>query len=114
MNKTKTIIRFSVIVEKEEYEIETFTGEYRSLMALLCDKIYVESFGECKGMGRCGTCVVKITGLRKAITALQRNEEQTLAKMGVQFTGMRLSCQILADESLANTVVHVIGGESVG
>lgn len=29
-------------------------------MALLYDKFYMEDFGECKGIGRCGTCHIHI------------------------------------------------------
>jgi ferredoxin len=35
-------------------------NEYRSLMMLIYDQIYPEGFGECLGMGKCGTCLVEI------------------------------------------------------
>ena len=109
----RTPIHFAAYFEGERHELQTYTYEYRNLMMLLFDKIYIEDFGECKGMGRCGTCAVKISGLSKAITTLGRNEAQTLAKMGVQGNDIRLSCQVLVDENLENSIVEIIGGESV-
>ena len=53
-------IRFTIIDGDKERVVETYTSEYRNLMALITDKIYVEDFGDCQGMGRCGTCVVEI------------------------------------------------------
>lgn len=106
-------IQFTAYSESEKYELQTYEGEYRNLMVLLCDKMYIENFGECKGMGRCGTCAVKIEGLSVKLNTLDRNEESTLYKMGIKGGGIRLACQILIDETLENVIVKVIGGESV-
>ena len=75
----------------------------------LFDKIYIEEFGECGGMGRCGTCIVKIAGYdieRKD----ERNEKRTLTKMGIDHDNIniRLSCQILIDENLNNCVIEIM------
>ena len=57
----KCDINFTIVSDEGRVRlVETYTGEYRNLMALITDKIYVEDFGECKGMGRCGTCVIEI------------------------------------------------------
>jgi ferredoxin len=109
----RTPIHFTAYYEGEKHELQSYTYEYRSLMMLLFDKIYIDDFGECKGMGRCGTCAIKISGLSKVVHSLGRNEEQTLAKMGVHGGDIRLSCQILVDENLENSTIEVIGGESV-
>ncbi|MEJ7736946.1 MAG: 2Fe-2S iron-sulfur cluster-binding protein [Chitinophagaceae bacterium] len=109
----KIVIHFTAYYEGEKYELQTYEGEYRNLMVLLYDKIYIEDFGECKGMGRCGTCAVKVEGLPEAVNALERNEERTLYKMGIQGGDIRLACQILVDETLENVIVKIIGGESV-
>jgi 2Fe-2S ferredoxin len=82
-------------------------------MVLLYDKIYIEDFGDCKGMGRCGTCAVKVEGLPLSVNTLDRNEESTLSKMGIHGGSVRLSCQVLIDENLENVTVEIIGGESV-
>ena len=109
----RTPIHFNAYYEGEKHELQTYTYEYRNLMVLLFDKIYIEDFGECKGMGRCGTCAVKIAGLSATVNTLDRNEERTLAKMGVYGGDVRLACQILVDENLENATIEIIGGESV-
>ena len=109
----RTPIHFTAYYEGERHELQTYTYEYRSLMMLLFDKIYTEDFGECKGMGRCGTCAVKISGVSNAVNTLDRNEQQTLSKMGVHGGDIRLACQILVDEKLENCTVEIMGAESV-
>ena len=109
----KTAILFTAYYEGERYELQTYEGEYRNLMMLLYDKIYIESFGECKGMGRCGTCLIKIKGLPETVNVLERNEERTLGKMNIQGGDFRLACQILINEALENVRIEIIGGESV-
>lgn len=88
--------------------IDTYEGEYQSLMMLLYDKIFPEDFGECQGMGRCGTCLIKIQHLTKPLTLLDRNENTTLEKMGVRSTDIHLACQILVDESLNGTEIMIL------
>lgn len=107
----RTAFHFTAYYEGEKYELQTYEGEYRNLMVLLYDKIYIEGFGECKGMGRCGTCVVKVEGLPRAADTHDRNEESTLLKMGLQQQNIRLACQILVDENLENVTVLVMGNE---
>jgi len=109
----RTSIHFTAYYEGEKHDLQTYAHEYRNLMVLLYDKMYIEDFGECKGMGRCGTCAVKVEGLPPAVNTLHRNEEQTLYKMGIQGGGVRLACQITVDENLENSTVEIIGGESV-
>jgi ferredoxin, 2Fe-2S len=53
------MIFFFVTFGEESYAIETYHGEYRNLMQLISDKIFIEGFGECKGMGRCGICMAQ-------------------------------------------------------
>ena len=53
-------IHITVMYEGEAYELDTYEGEYRNLMMLIFDSLYTEEFGECKGMGRCGTCLVEV------------------------------------------------------
>ena len=68
-------ISMKVIYEAEEFQLATYQGEYRNLMMLLYDKIYIEDFGECKGIGRCGTCMVEIIETKNVLPGLERNEE---------------------------------------
>ncbi len=99
-------IRIRILSDGEVTDVETFKGEYRNLMDLINDKIYVDCFGECKGMGRCGTCVVKIIG-DKTPQSLDRNGQATLAKLGVTDTSVKLACQIPIDHSAQELQVAI-------
>ena len=101
-------IHIRVVVGDEEHRLETKPGEYRSLMALIYDRIYIDSFGECRGMGRCGTCRVSVDGDPATLTGMDRNEASTLAKAGTGGEDVRLSCQILVDECLNGRTVTVL------
>lgn len=91
----------------QEYYLQTYENEYRNLMVLLKDKIYPEDFGQCGGMGRCGTCLVKISGLANGSADFYKNEKNTLKKMRITELTTRLSCQIQVNEDLNNTVVEI-------
>lgn len=99
-------IGFTLILGNEELEIETFRGEFRNLMDLINEKIYVEDFGECKGIGRCGTCLITFVSSNE-LPEMDRNEKATLAKAEVSGTGWRLSCQIMVDDLLQGTTVTI-------
>lgn len=84
----------------KEHVIKTHRYEYRSLMALLYDKFYFENFGDCKGVGRCGTCHVKIENSINGLSTKEGNEETTLSRMENVTENSRLSCQILVTEAI--------------
>ena len=107
MVKTKDIF-IKVLIGDEELKLETYTHEYRNLMMLLFDKIYLEDFGECKGMGRCGTCMIEIVESERQISYLGRNEEATMQKAGFMKSNQRLACQILVNEELKNATIRVL------
>jgi len=102
------LIKVTVLVSGEEHELWTKPGEYRSLMALIYDRIYVDGFGECRGMGRCGTCRVSVDGDPDSLTGMDRNEMATMAKMGGAADCVRLACQLLVDEHLHGRTVTVL------
>lgn len=104
--KKKTIV-FTVRYFNEERTIESYPGEYRNLMVLLNEKFYLESFGECGGMGRCGTCMVEVSGLEERPYAAGTNEATTLGKLGIQGPNRRLACHIAIDEDLNHAVVTI-------
>jgi 2Fe-2S ferredoxin len=76
-------------------------------MVLLNEKFYLEDFGECKGMGRCGTCVVRVSGLKNAAISMERNEAATLDKMNIAESGLRLACQILINNDIEDALVEI-------
>lgn len=75
-------------------------------MDLVNEKIFVEDFGECKGIGRCGTCLVQMQ-TKKPLPEKDRNEASTLEKAGMNQDEWRLSCQLMIDDTLQNAVVTV-------
>lgn len=87
--------------------ITTYQNEYRNLMALISDKIYLECFGECKGMGRCGTCLVEIIQSDEQLTNIERNEQATISKLGINTPGLRLACQVLIENALNGCTVRI-------
>ena len=101
-------IEFIAFYEEEEYCLKTYEKEYRSLMTLLKDKICIEDFGQCGGMGRCGTCSVTISGLPGNADTTNTNERNTLSKMRVVNPAIRLSCHIEVNEDLKNATVQVL------
>lgn len=100
-------IHFTVIDDQDIYPLQTFKGEYRSLMMLINDHIYQENFGECLGMGRCGTCAVIIESSPTPLTNFNRNEQTTLEKEGIFDQNVHLACQIVIDEQLAGSVIRI-------
>ncbi|RZA03046.1 MAG: (2Fe-2S)-binding protein [Sphingobacteriaceae bacterium] len=103
----KDIVIF-IFYGEESYEIQTYTNEYRSLMMLIYDKIYTEGFGECLGMGKCGTCLVEIISSFGGLSYYERNENMTLLRAGHTDKNIRLSCQILVDRHLDGLKVKVL------
>jgi ferredoxin, 2Fe-2S len=96
-----------VFYEGQEYKLNTFPNEYRSLMMLIYDRIYTEGFGDCLGMGKCGTCLVEIISSPHELSYYDRNEETTLLRTGVQSRDIRLACQMVIDESIDGLKVNI-------
>ena len=101
-------IKFIGHYEGQTYFLESNENEYRNLMSLLKDKICPEDFGQCGGMGRCGTCLITISGGTTHSATSYRNEHETLKKMGIVYPEIRLSCQIQVDEDLKHVVVQLL------
>lgn len=96
-----------VFYEGQEYKLNTYPNEYRSLMMLIYDRIYTEDFGDCLGMGKCGTCLVEIISSRHELSYYERNEVTTLSRTGVQSRDVRLACQMVMDESMDGVKVKI-------
>lgn len=107
INSVKDIIKIKVCYEGTTHELETYAGEYRNLMMLIYDRIYVDFFGDCKGMGRCGTCMITILDTDNELPPSDRNEAETIRKSGVAAEGIRLSCQVMINHLLHNTTVII-------
>jgi len=109
MSKPVKNIKIHLLYAGNEHTLETYTNEYANLMLLIYDTIFIEDFGDCKGIGRCGTCHIKILNRDNELLQRQRNEETTLSKMdNIEMTS-RLACQILIDEKLDGLHIEVMG-----
>ena len=104
----RNTIKFTVTDNNLEQIIETYPDDYRNLMELLKDKMYLDSFGECSGMGRCATCIIRITGLKGNSITKERNEPSTLSKFGYEASDIRLSCQILLSSDLDGATIEIL------
>lgn len=100
-------ICLTVFYSSEEYKIQTYTGEYRDLKCLIQDRLFTDDFGACGGMGRCGTCIVRISGLSED-TGFLRNEATTLNRIAPGIDDIRLACQIPVDDALSNAIITVL------
>lgn len=105
---TRYPIQLTITANDLEQIIETYTGEYRNLMELLRDKMYLDSFGECGGMGRCATCTIKVNGLKGNAATKERNEPVTLSKFGYEAADIRLSCQVLISTDLDGSKINIL------
>ncbi len=101
-------ISFTLVYLDEEIKVQTYEGEFRNLMSLINQKIYVEDFGECKGIGRCGTCLVEVEGLPGDDLLMERNERSTLEKCVVKNENVRLSCQLMIKPYLKNARIEIV------
>lgn len=101
-------VKFEVQYEGRIHSLESNNNEYRNLMTLLKDKMSPDDFGQCGGIGRCGTCLVKISAESSDCIMFYRNEQETLRKIGVVDPEIRLSCQIYVNENLKNVVVQLL------
>lgn len=102
------MIRFTVIENNSEQVIETFDGEYRNVMSLLKDKLDLDGFGECGGIGRCATCIVKVSGISGISAIKDRKEPVTLSKSGYDEENIRLSCQLFITKDLNGAIVELV------
>lgn len=107
MRIDKQEIALTIIHAGREYAVKTFTNEYRNLMVLLNNTIYLEDFGECGGQGRCATCLIRISSEKAVSGVMERNENSTLQKAGLSESGVRLACQILITDILNGEIIEV-------
>ena len=107
MKEPSKYISITVIYEDEDHQLTTYPNEYRNLMMLIYDRLGPDEFGDCLGMGRCGTCLIEVHDTQYPLSSYQRNEETTLSKAQLG-DKVRLACQILIDEHIEGLVVKVI------
>lgn len=108
MKKELKTINFTIIENGTKIPITTRHGAYPNLMYLLKEELQLESFGECGGVGRCATCVVKTNGITGDSTVKERNEPATLSKLGFEEAAIRLSCQIYITTDLNGAEISIL------
>ena len=101
-------ISFEIIYNGESHQITTRRNEYVNLMMLIYDQFADDEFGDCRGMGKCGTCMVEILNASEDLASFDRNEVTTLAKMNVNQQNIRLSCQLMIDDKLNGLQIRVL------
>ncbi|WP_026727661.1 2Fe-2S iron-sulfur cluster-binding protein [Flavobacterium denitrificans] len=101
-------ISFTVMENGTIRTIETFVGEYPNLMFLLKDKLFLDEFGQCGGVGRCATCVVKADDITGNSQKKDRNEPETLSKLGFDQENIRLSCQLYITADLEGAKIEIL------
>lgn len=106
INKNK--IGFSVVENNTNYSIETYLHEYPNLMFLLRDKLLLDNFGQCGGVGRCATCIIEIKGVKGDSIKKERNEHTTLSKIGYTDDTVRLSCQLYINNDIDGVKIEII------
>jgi 2Fe-2S ferredoxin len=100
-------IRFTVVDKNSKQDIETYESEYWNLMDLLRDKLYLDGFGECGGMGRCATCIIEVIGISGNSVIKERNEPVTLSKIRYNDENVRLSCQLFVTKDLNGVEIKI-------
>jgi 2Fe-2S ferredoxin len=112
MQKREKDITLFVRKASKDHTFSIFPHEYRNLMKLLNDKLSIDDFGECRGVGRCVTCIIKVDSTDIQMAEPERNEQTTLDRCHVTTTGLRLACQILLDTSLDGLRLEVMDGDA--
>lgn len=108
MTKKLQPIQFTVIDNGNKIAISSHHGSHPNLMFLLKEKLSLDSFGECGGVGRCATCLVKAVGVKGKSVVKERNEPATLSKLGYEAEAIRLSCQLYVTADLDGAVITIL------
>nr|MBC7611690.1 2Fe-2S iron-sulfur cluster binding domain-containing protein [Pseudopedobacter sp.] len=103
-----SIIKIEVIYDGNSYFLQTTKHAYANLIVLLLNELTDEYFDDCKGMGKCGTCLIEILEGNDDLKGQDRNEETTLSKMNINQPNIKLACQLLVDESLKGIKIRII------
>jgi 2Fe-2S ferredoxin len=108
MQKREKEITIRIRKDGAEKALYAYPNEYRNLMELLHDKLYLEDFGACRGVGRCGTCAVKIISENVFLEKPERNEQTTLTRTYSSQKQVRLACQILIEPGINGLCLELI------
>jgi|GEM_PF-705230 len=96
------------VENNSSHSIESYVNEYPNLMLLLRDRLLLDDFGQCGGVGRCATCVIAIEGLKGSSIRKERNEHATLSKMDCTDDAIRLSCQLYVNWDIDGAQIELL------
>lgn len=108
MKTALPLIQFIVTDRERSYPVKVVHGSYPNLMFLLKEQFSLDSFGECGGVGRCATCLIKAIGVKGNSAIKERNEPNTLSKMGYAEDTIRLSCQLYITSDLEGSEITIL------
>lgn len=108
MKKAPPLVQFTIIENQHSYPVKVKHGSYPNLMFLLKELIGLDSSGECGGVGRCATCVVKAIGIQGNSAVKERNEPNTLEQLGYTEDTFRLSCQLYITSDLEEAEITLL------
>ena len=114
MHSNREQITIYVQYENTIYILKTYPYEYRNLMQVIYDQIIIDDFGDCKGTGRCGTCLIEILNNQEIASQRVGNEASTINKLDQIVNNSRLACQILIDNKINNLQCKIIKTDSLG
>jgi ferredoxin, 2Fe-2S len=102
------MIQVELFYNQEIHEVTTYNNEYRNLMQLIADRLVLDDFGECKGEGKCGTCMVATEVDFFSNNKRQGNENNTISKFKNSNENLRLSCQILCNDKINQQKFRIV------
>ncbi len=105
---TSELITVNLITDSVLKSVNGYARTYKNLMAFLSAKLELDDMGECKGMGRCGTCQIRIENDCSLIGDYDGNEINTLKMLGNIDPKVRLACKIYFNEQIDNMVISII------
>lgn len=108
MNQREKDITLFIEYNGSQQVVKTFANEYRNLMVLIKDQLWVEGIGECGGMARCGTCMVELMNAGEHLVLSDAKEAAVIGRNNTSGSTIRLACQILVDEKINGLRVKVI------
>jgi ferredoxin, 2Fe-2S len=95
MLKPRSYIAFTIGYAGEAYNMHTYWHEHRDLRALIKKKLKLEGFGQCGGLGRCGTCLVHVGPAQPGFINAPEGY-------------MALACQLPISDDLSNALITVL------
>jgi ferredoxin, 2Fe-2S len=102
------IVTVKIMTEQGNIILKGYARTYKNLMSFLSAKLEMDDMGECKGMGRCGTCQIRVENNLSIIGDYDGNELNTLKMLDNTDPNVRLACKIHFNELIDNIVISII------